>query len=245
MKDMVPRGTTSVVGRPSRYSSKALSRLDDRVTVEVAGIEAEAELQATRVMAVSYVAKRAMHEVAMVSQLEQQLATLVPMATSRLQAIGDMMALDAADVVSNTVRHRAGGQVMTHPTCCSGHTCDLCPTCLSGTCCLTSPNGTAAPAVISDLDTLRQAIATDQDGRSSLTDLLVAEVSASLLRQLIEAASEPVTVVQQPQAKPTHRDLNTPPPPALPAGSPSTTDLFTQTSNRKEHHHVITRPYER
>ena len=70
----------------------------------VAEIEAEAELQATRVMAVSYVGKRAMHEVAVVSQLEQQLATLVPMATSRLQAIGDMLALDMADVVGNTVR---------------------------------------------------------------------------------------------------------------------------------------------
>ena len=104
MTDIVPRGTASVVGRPSRYASKALSRLDDRVTVGVAEIEAEAELQATRVMAVTYVSKRAMHDIAMISQLEQQLATMVPMATSRLQAIGDMLALDMADVVSNTVR---------------------------------------------------------------------------------------------------------------------------------------------
>jgi ABC-type iron transport system FetAB permease component len=104
MSTLIPAGSTSVVGRQSRYASKALSRLDDRVTVGVAEIEAEAELQATRVMAVSYVGKRAMHEVAVVSQLEQQLATLVPMATSRLQAIGDMLALDMADVVGNTVR---------------------------------------------------------------------------------------------------------------------------------------------
>jgi hypothetical protein len=104
MSNLVPSGTNSIVGRQSRYAGKALTRLDDRVTVGVAEIEAEAELQATRVMAVSYVGKRAMHEVAVVSQLEQQLATMVPMATSRLQAIGDMLALDMADVVGNTVR---------------------------------------------------------------------------------------------------------------------------------------------
>ena len=55
-------------------------------------------------MAVGYVGKRAMHEVAMISQLEQQLSALVPMATARLQAIGDMVALEAADVVADTVR---------------------------------------------------------------------------------------------------------------------------------------------
>jgi hypothetical protein len=103
VSNLIPAGSTSVVGRQSRYAGRALSRLDDRVTVGVAEIEAEAEMQATRVMAVSYVGKRAMHEVAVVSQLEQQLATMVPMATSRLQAIGDMLALDMADVVGNTV----------------------------------------------------------------------------------------------------------------------------------------------
>jgi hypothetical protein len=66
-----------MVGRPSRYASKALSRLDDRVTIGVAEIEAEAELQATRVMAVSYVGKRAMHDIAMISQLEQQFAAII------------------------------------------------------------------------------------------------------------------------------------------------------------------------
>jgi len=48
--------------------------------------------------------KKAMQEVALVSQLEAQLSALVPMATGRLQAIGDMVALEAADVVSQTVR---------------------------------------------------------------------------------------------------------------------------------------------
>src|ERR1700727_1837200 len=104
MPNIIPSGGAVPVGRGTRYAGRALSRIDDRVMVGLAEIEAEAELQATRVMAVSYVGKRAMHEVALLSQLEGQLATLVPMATSRLQAIGDMLALDMADVVGNTVR---------------------------------------------------------------------------------------------------------------------------------------------
>ena len=51
-----------------------------------------------------YVAKRAMHEVAMLSQMEAQLSMLVPMAVSRLQAIGDIAAMEQAEVVSQTVR---------------------------------------------------------------------------------------------------------------------------------------------
>lgn len=104
MSNIIPSGGAVPVIRGTRYAGRALSRIDDKVIVGVAEIEAQAELQATRVMAVSYVGKRAMHEVAVVTQLEQQLSTLVPMATSRLQAIGDMLALDMADVVGNTVR---------------------------------------------------------------------------------------------------------------------------------------------
>jgi hypothetical protein len=36
--------------------------------------------------------------------MEANLATLVPMATSRLQALGDIISLEVADVISQTVR---------------------------------------------------------------------------------------------------------------------------------------------
>jgi hypothetical protein len=104
MSNIVSASNSTIARRESRYTGRALARLDGQTEVAIAEIESKAEIQATRVMAVSYVGKRAMHEVAMVSQLEQQLATLVPMATSRLQAIGDMVALGAADVVADTVR---------------------------------------------------------------------------------------------------------------------------------------------
>jgi hypothetical protein len=93
-----------MASRESRTTGRAMARLDARTELGLAEIEAKAELQVGKVQAVSYVCKRAMHEVAMVSQLEQQLAIVVPMATARLQALGDMAALDMADVVGDTVR---------------------------------------------------------------------------------------------------------------------------------------------
>jgi hypothetical protein len=103
MANIIP-ASSGVIERQSRYAGRALSRLDTQTDIEVAKIDQAAELQATRAGAVGYVAKRAMHEVAMLSQMEAQLSMLVPMAVSRLQAIGDIAAMEQAEVVSQTVR---------------------------------------------------------------------------------------------------------------------------------------------
>ena len=101
---IVPISANSVSRYSSRFASRAVARIEAQTEIELSEIEAQTELQAARVTAVAYVGERAMHEVAMISQLEQQLASLVPMATSRLQAIGDVVALAAAEVVVDTVR---------------------------------------------------------------------------------------------------------------------------------------------
>jgi hypothetical protein len=103
MSEMVPLGG-GFAKRESRAVGRELSRLDAQGRVGIARIGQAADLQAERVAAVGYVGKRAMHEVAMLSQLEQQLSALVPMATGRLQGLGDLSALAMADVVSETVR---------------------------------------------------------------------------------------------------------------------------------------------
>jgi hypothetical protein len=103
MSEMVPFGG-GLAKRESRAVSRELSRLDAQGRVGMARIALAADLQAERVAAVGYVGKRAMQEVAMLSQLEQQLSALVPMATARLQGLGDLSALAMADVVSDTVR---------------------------------------------------------------------------------------------------------------------------------------------
>jgi len=102
--EVVPSGGMGLDRREGRVMGRALARVSMETDVSLARIEQAAELQVGRVQAVGYVGKKAMQEVALVSQLEAQLATHVPLATGRLQAIGDMVALEAADVVSQTVR---------------------------------------------------------------------------------------------------------------------------------------------
>ncbi len=86
------------------FQSRQLSRLKSGTELELARMESRAEIEATRASAVAYVGKRAMQEVTMVSQLEAQLATLCPMAVSRLQAIGDLTAMAMAEVVVDAAR---------------------------------------------------------------------------------------------------------------------------------------------
>jgi hypothetical protein len=103
MSEMVPFGG-GFSKRQSRAVSRELSRLDGQGQVEMARINQAADLQAERIAAVGYVGKRALHEVAMLSQLEVQLSALVPAATPRLQGLGDLSALAMAEVVGETVR---------------------------------------------------------------------------------------------------------------------------------------------
>lgn len=103
MSEIVPcRG--QLAKRESRQVRRELAHMDGRGRVELARINQQADLQAERIAAVGYVGKHALHEVAMVSQLEVQLSALVPAAMPRLQGIGDLTALAMADVVSETVR---------------------------------------------------------------------------------------------------------------------------------------------
>ncbi len=100
MSEMVPYGG----GLANRRVGREIARMNGQGQLDLVRIGIQADLQAERVSAVAYVGKRAMHEVAMVSQLECQLSALVPAAIPRLQGIGDLTALAMADVVSETVR---------------------------------------------------------------------------------------------------------------------------------------------
>lgn len=103
MSEIVPYAG-GLARRESRQLARQLGQLDAQGLVALARISQQAELQAERVAGLSYVGKRAMHEVTMLSQLEVQLSELVPSAAPRLRALGDLAALDMAQVVSETVR---------------------------------------------------------------------------------------------------------------------------------------------
>jgi hypothetical protein len=106
MNELMPLGANHPALRrtESRQLSRALGSLSAGVSLERARIEAAAEVQALRVDAVTYVGKRAMQDVAMLTRLEQQLALMTPLASGRLQAIGDITAIEVTEVVSDTLR---------------------------------------------------------------------------------------------------------------------------------------------
>ncbi|MCA1702901.1 MAG: hypothetical protein LC808_06360 [Actinobacteria bacterium] len=104
MSNLVPRSGGGMSKREARYLGRELSRVSTEGRLEAAEINKQAELQAERIRALGYVGKSAMHEVTLLSQLEQQLAALVPSAAGRLRGIDDIAALAMADVVTDTVR---------------------------------------------------------------------------------------------------------------------------------------------
>jgi hypothetical protein len=86
-----------------RQTERAVARINGRARLDVARVDARADIQAAQVDAVSAVTQRALQGVAFISQVEQQLAQAVPLAASRLQAIGDIGALGLTEVVMDTV----------------------------------------------------------------------------------------------------------------------------------------------
>jgi hypothetical protein len=84
--------------------SRELDRIIDAGEVDTADTLTKTERELNQLDGLQAISTRAMQGVAMVTQLEQQLATSVPLAASRLQAIGDMHALASADVVASAPR---------------------------------------------------------------------------------------------------------------------------------------------
>ena len=73
-------------------------------SVELARIEAAALLHSERAGAVAHVATRAMHEVALLTQMEGALAAAMPAAAPRLALIANSATLALAQVVASSVR---------------------------------------------------------------------------------------------------------------------------------------------
>jgi len=83
---------------------RGIARLQAGVEVALARISQTSALQAMKIEAVACTGRRALFEVALLTQAEQALASLVPLSTGRLQAIADIATLGIAEVMSDTVR---------------------------------------------------------------------------------------------------------------------------------------------
>lgn len=91
---------------PSPWSrqSREISRIVASSEVAVVRTAAAAHEEDAKLDAIDHIAGRGMQGVAMISQLEQQLGHSVPIAVTRLQAVGDMHALTVANVVASFSR---------------------------------------------------------------------------------------------------------------------------------------------
>lgn len=94
--------STSV--RPYSRAGRQVARIVDGTELEVVRVASSAAVESARLDAVQAIASQALHGVALVSQTEVQLAHLVPLASGRLAAIGDIFALSAAEIVSSAAR---------------------------------------------------------------------------------------------------------------------------------------------
>lgn len=88
-------------GRGMGRANREISRIVDRTEIAVITTAAAATVEHARLDAIDEVAARGLQGVALVTQLEQQLAQAVPLAASRLQAIGDMHALATAQEITS------------------------------------------------------------------------------------------------------------------------------------------------
>jgi len=87
----------------SHQLGRSLVRIEDNTAVHIAQVETRADIDASKIDAVTVVAQRAMQGVAFVSQIEQQLGQAVPIAVSRLQAVGDLATLAMGQVVTDSM----------------------------------------------------------------------------------------------------------------------------------------------
>ena len=101
MSELMPYGASNLElsKKDARIQNQALTRLGAKSEIEMAKIEANAQLMAHKAAAVSYVAGRAMQEATNLSQMEQQLATLTPLVTTRLQGIADAASLALVNII--------------------------------------------------------------------------------------------------------------------------------------------------
>jgi hypothetical protein len=81
-----------------------IANVEAQKTVTLARVEAQAQVQAAKVHAVGFVGQQGLHAVAMLSQLESQLAQIVPAAVTRLQGVADLSALVIAEIVGESAR---------------------------------------------------------------------------------------------------------------------------------------------
>lgn len=90
--------------RENAILGQNLAGLERSTAFGMARIEAQAQLEATRVMAVAHVGQQAMQSVAMVSQIEAQMCRALPHAAHRFIGIAETTSMTVAQMVNESAR---------------------------------------------------------------------------------------------------------------------------------------------
>lgn len=88
----------------SGRSGRGLTRVAQATELAVVQKNAVADIECATLDGIQQVTGRAMQGVALVTQLEQHLAAVVPEAECRLRAIGDIHAIASAEIVARAPR---------------------------------------------------------------------------------------------------------------------------------------------
>jgi hypothetical protein len=92
------------VSRLGRHVSRHLAQIDAGTSVELGRIDSTSEVQAAKVDAVACVGRKAMHDVALLTQLQTQLVATVPNAAQQLGEIAQLVADAMNQIVLDTAR---------------------------------------------------------------------------------------------------------------------------------------------
>ncbi len=88
---------------PTRVA-RQLARVNGGAAIESALLNAKADVELTKLEAIGAIAAMAQTQVAQLSRMETTLAQMVPEASGRIAAIGDVAAISMCEVVSNASR---------------------------------------------------------------------------------------------------------------------------------------------
>lgn len=87
--------------RENAILGQHLAGLERNTVFGMASIEAQAQLEATKVQAVGHIGQQGLQAVAMVSQMELQLCQALPHAAGRFQAITNFTTMGVAQIISD------------------------------------------------------------------------------------------------------------------------------------------------
>ncbi|HJQ00850.1 MAG TPA: hypothetical protein VJ851_04560 [Jatrophihabitans sp.] len=94
---------TTPTQQVSRKLARWLDELDEGTELRVAMARSCGDVGCAKVDAVLTVGQRGMQGVALLSEFEQLLAQTIPLATARLQGLGDLTTLSVGQIVTDTV----------------------------------------------------------------------------------------------------------------------------------------------